>query len=385
MEISGILMLAIALFALAVRLVAFGLALPRLRRNPSRPNHTAPPAKTPRITLLRPLKGLEYRLDETLGSSLTQDWPDYQVLFCVDDANDPAVETVRRLIAGHPGVEARILTGRETVGHNPKINNLMKGWHAADGEYVVMADSNIILPPDYLRQLFARWDKDVGLVSSPAVGVDPGNFGGALECAFLNGHQAAWQIAADQLGIGFAQGKSLFWNRAFLDAAGGPAVLGNDIAEDAASTKLVRRAGLRVRLARRPFPQPVGRRGVRAVWKRQLRWSIIRRVDFPLLFVAEPLTSAALPTVLFALGAMALGLSQWFTLLFVALWYGAEMGLTRAAGWPSGAQAFAAGLLRDAMAPALWALAWTRSSFDWQGNAVGAPTDSAAPQPKDPR
>ena len=365
----AIVMLSTALVLMAVHLVSLALTLPRLRAGAQ--VHPAPP-DAPRITLLRPFKGLEYRLEETLGASLMLDYPDYQVLFCVDDEDDPAVPLVRRLIAAHPDVDGKLLIGRDPVSHNPKINNLMKGWRAADGAYVAMADSNIILPPDYLSQLLSRWDAGTGLVTSPAAGVDPAGFGAALECAFLNGYQARWQVAADQLGLGYAQGKTLFWKRAFLDAAGGPAVLGDAIAEDAASTRLVRAAGLKVRLAHRPFAQPVGRRSVATVWKRQLRWAIIRRVTFPGLFLAEPLTSAAVPLLLFALGAVAGGLPASLIITFAALWYGAEWRLLRIAGWPAGAEIIAASLMRDAMIPLLWGVAWTRRSFDWQGNAVGA-------------
>ncbi|MEC3863103.1 ceramide glucosyltransferase [Mesobacterium sp. TK19101] len=355
---------------LLVHLISIGLALPRLKK--SRPD-CPPPVAAPRVTVLRPFKGLEYRLEETLGSSLTLDYPDYQVFFCVDDANDPAVPLVRRLIDAHPDVEAKLLIGRDTGGRNPKINNLMKGWRAADGAYVAMADSNIILPPDYLSQLVSRWDDTTGLVSSPAAGIDPRNFGGAVECAFLNGYQARWQAAADQLGMGYAQGKTLFWNRDFLDQRGGPQALGDAIAEDAASTILVRGAGLRVRLTRAPFDQPIGARRFATIWKRQVRWAIIRRVAFPGLFLGEPLTSAALPLLLFLFGIAALGMSLWLGLLFAALWYGAEWGLTRVAGWPLSLEIIAASLCRDAMIPLLWGIAWTRSSFDWKGNTVGAP------------
>lgn len=369
MSILAMALLAVSLALLGLHLATIALAGPRLRVGAQ----VFPvPQSPPRITLLRPFKGLEYRLEETLGSSLTLDYPDYQVLFCVDAEDDPAVPLVRALIAAHPEADARLLIGRDPVSRNPKINNLMKGWREADGDYVDMADSNILLPPDYLSQLISRWDAHTGLVTSPAAGVDPQGFGAALECAFLNGYQARWQTAADQLGLGYAQGKTLFWKRSFLEAAGGPAVIGDAIAEDAAATKLVRGAGLKVQLARRPFAQPVGHRAVSSVWQRQLRWAIIRRVAFPGLFIAEPLTSAAVPLALFALGAVAGGVPLSLIVAYPALWYGAEWRLVRGAGWPAGREIVAASLLRDVMIPALWAVAWTRSSFDWQGNAVGA-------------
>lgn len=370
MAAFAILMLSVSLALLAFHLASLALALPRLRGGL---RARSVPQDAPRISLLRPLKGLEYRLEETLGSSFALDYPDHQVLFCVDDAEDPAVPLVRRLIAEHPEVDAKLLVGRDTVSRNPKINNLMKGWRAAEGDYVAMADSNIILPPDYLSQLLLRWDAHTGLVTSPAAGVDPQGFGAALECAFLNGYQARWQTAADQVGLGYAQGKTLFWKRDFLEAAGGPGPLGDSIAEDAASTKLVRSAGLKIHLARRPFLQPVGRRTVATVWKRQLRWAIIRRVAFPGLFLAEPLSTAIVPLLLFALGVAAGGLPAWLVIAYPALWYGAEWLLVRLAGWPAGAEIIAASALRDAMILVLWLLAWTRSSFDWQGNSIGAP------------
>jgi ceramide glucosyltransferase len=373
LEILAALFLVSSIALLVVHLSSIALSLPRLG---GRQKAVPAPLDAPRITLLRPFKGLEYRQQETLGSSLTLDYPDYQVLFCVDDADDPAVPLVRQLIADHPDAEARLLIGRDPVSRNPKLNNLMKGWRAADGDFVAMADSNIILPPDYLSQLIARWDARTGLVSSPAAGIDPQDFGGALECVFLNGYQARWQIAADLVADGYAQGKTLFWRRRFLDDMGGPAVLGNSIAEDAAATRLVRAAGLKVRLALRPFAQPVGRRMVATVWRRQLRWAIIRRMSFPGLFLAEPLTGAVLPLALFVAGTAISGLSWWLVLAFGSLWYGAEWVLSRAADWPMGAQIVAASLLRDAMIPALWAMAWTRSSFDWQGNAVAIQEDN---------
>jgi len=369
MALFVILTLSASCVLLVVHLASLVLIVPRLRQSGQL---IAPPLDAPRITLLRPFTGLEYRLDETLGSSFMLDYPNYQVLFCVDDAEDPAVPYVRQLIAKHPHIDAQLLIGSDSVSHNPKINNLMKGWRAADGIYVAMADSNIVLPRDYLSQMLGRWDAQTGLVSSPAAGVDPQGFGGALECAFLNGYQARWQIAGDQVGLGYAQGKTLFWNRAFLETAGGPAVLGHSIAEDAQSTKLVRAAGLKVRLTRQPFAQPVGARRVATVWNRQLRWAIIRRVAFPGLFLGEPLTSGAVPLLLFAAGAVASDLPLALIFGYVALWYGAEWALTLLAGWPAGIRIVAASLLRDAMIPVLWALAWTRNSFDWQGHEVGA-------------
>ena len=69
------------------------------------------------------------------------------------------------------------------------------------------------------------------------------------------------------------------------------------MAEDLAATRLVRAAGLKVRLVRRPFAQPLGARRLGEVWRRQLRWSRVRRMGFPGYFAAEILTGAFLPLI----------------------------------------------------------------------------------------
>jgi ceramide glucosyltransferase len=187
-------------------------------------------------------------------------------LFCVASPDDPAAALVRGLIAARPGAEAQLLAGDDRIGTNPKLNNLAQGWAAATGDLVVMADANLLLPRDYLWRLLAV--QGPGLVSCPPVGIRAEGVWSALECAFLNSNQARLQLAADSPGLGFAQGKTVLWDRAFLNARGGPAPLGDRLAEDVAATRLVRAAGLRVALPVQPFAQPIGQRSLRQVWNR---------------------------------------------------------------------------------------------------------------------
>ncbi len=58
---------------------------------------------------------------------------------------------------------------------------------------------------------------------------------------------------------------------------------------------MIRNGGLKVRLVHEPFPQPLGSRNMRAVWKRQLRWARLRSRLLPALFLPEIFTGAALP------------------------------------------------------------------------------------------
>lgn len=324
------------------------------------------------ITLLRPVCGLENNLHETLRSGLTLHGLPHEVIFCVARVEDPVVPLVRALIAAHPQVSARLLIGDDRISANPKLNNLAKGWQAARYDHIAMVDSNLLLPPDFLLQLSGAIEPGIGLVTSPPAGIRPQDFWGALECGFLNSYQARWQLAADQLGLGFAQGKVLFWPRALLEGAGGLAAMGRDMAEDVAATKITRAAGQRVKLVPRPFAQPLGPRQPGTVWQRQLRWAKVRRMGFPGLFALEPLTGALAPLAI-SLGLCAAGVLPLAAPLGLwALWYGAEAVLAWRAGWPAGPRDLAAWHLRDALIPALWLGALVSRSFEWHGTVMHA-------------
>ncbi|MCJ2120455.1 ceramide glucosyltransferase [Methylobacterium sp. J-001] len=326
------------------------------------------PAGAP-VSLVRPLHGIEAFSDEMLARSFALAYPAYELIFCVADPDDPIVPRVQSLIADHPQVPARLILGDERVSDNPKLNNCLRGWRAAAHDWVVLADSNVAMPPDYLQRLQAAWRDETGLVCSTPAGARPGSFMAEVECAFLNTLQARWQYAAEAFGLGFAQGKSMLWHKPFLEARGGLQALASEIAEDAAATKLVRAAGKRVHLVASPFEQPLGSRGFREVWARQLRWARLRRVTFPLFFAPEIGSGVLLPALLLALwSGSPVGFAG--AAVLAALCYAAEYRLAIRAGWHRAPRMLAAFLVRDALIPAIWLGAWVRSAIVWRGNAM---------------
>lgn len=344
--------------------IAAGLVIGRRPREKGIEGH-------PGVSVLRPLCGLENNLEETLRTTFGSRYEGpIQIVFCVQHDDDPAVPLARRLIAEHPQANAQLLVGDERVSGNPKLNNLIKGWAAAHHDFVLMVDSNVLLPSDYVERLLECWTPGTGLVTSPPAGLRPDNFWGRLECAFLNTYEGRWQLAAEAFGNGFAQGKVLFWRRDMLEAAGGLAMLGRDMAEDVASTKLVRRAGLKVRLIRELWPQPVGSRSASEVWQRQLRWARVRRLGFPAYFVAEILTGVALPL----LAVLALTVNETLPsiapLVLLGVWFGTEWLLARLAGWPASLADLGCFVLRDLLLPALWLASWLGRGFEWRGNTM---------------
>jgi ceramide glucosyltransferase len=326
---------------------------------------------TPPISIVQPHRGIETFSRETLQSIFRLDYPAYEILFCVASETDPIVPLLREYIAAHPAQPARILTGDHAISGNPKLNNCVKGWKAAAHEWVVLADSNVLMPPDYLTRLLARWQDDSGLVCSPPIGARPDGFAAHLECAFLNTYQARWQYAAEAAGFGFAQGKTMLWRKPFLDQAGGIEGLGAEIAEDAAATKVVRGAGLNIHLVDRPFPQPLGLRSLAEVWKRQVRWARLRRATFAPYFLPELFTTSLVAIGGAAYAAPAWGLSAPGAAVMTALlWYAVEAALARAAGWPLGRWTLPAWIARDLLLPWLWVEGLASDRFEWKGAAL---------------
>ncbi len=256
-------------------------------------------------------------------------------------------------MAAHPGVPSRLIIGDERISDNPKLNNCVRGWDAARHAWVVLADSNVLMPPDYLQRLHARPGAPTPASSARPPSRPAGRAGGGGGMR-LPEHpsRARWQYAGEALGLGFAQGKSMLWHKPFLEARGGIRALAAEIAEDAAATQ-ARARGRRPGAPRGPaLRPPLGRRTLNEVWSRQLRWARLRRVTFPLFFAPEIGSGPLLPFALALAAApsptLAAGLAG-----LAALWYGAELALAARAGWYRRPRLLLAFLIRDALIPAL--------------------------------
>jgi ceramide glucosyltransferase len=337
----------------------------------SRPRNLAISDPAPPVSIVRPLSGIEAFSEETLRSAFGLDYPNYEIIFCVQRGNDPVVVLAERMIAEHPHVPARLLIGEDPISANPKLNNCVKGWNAAQHEWIVLTDSNVLLPKDYIQSLLAAWDEETGMVISMPIGSRPQGFWAEVECAVLNNFEARWMFAGELLGIGFAQGKNMLWRRELLEKAGGIAALAAELAEDAAGGKIVNAAGLKIRFVDMPFEQPLGPRKALEIWSRQVRWARLRRVTFPGFFAPEPIAGAFVPFLLLGIYAYACGWNPIpFVGAFAALMYAAEIVLAWRAGWFFNWASPIAYLVRDLGFPAMWTTALLFDDFTWHGKSM---------------
>nr|XP_013795602.1 PREDICTED: ceramide glucosyltransferase isoform X1 [Apteryx mantelli mantelli] len=138
-------------------------------------------SKPPGVSLLKPLKGVDPNLINNLETFFELDYPKYEVLFCVQDHDDPAIEVCKKLLGKYPNVDARLFIGGKKVGINPKINNLMPGYEAAKYDLIWICDSGIRVIPDTLTDMANQMTEKVGLVHGLPYVADRQGFAATLE------------------------------------------------------------------------------------------------------------------------------------------------------------------------------------------------------------
>ncbi|PVG00203.1 hypothetical protein CPB86DRAFT_813258 [Serendipita vermifera] len=194
---------------------------------PRSPLASAPPDAVEGVSILRPLKGLDPNMYESLETSFTQLYPKFEIIFAVADPDDPSLKIARELIEKYPHVDARITIGEQIVGVNPKINNLMEAFGTAKYDILWVIDSNAQVVPDTLARsvdslTYIRPSKPrVGLVHHVPYAVASAHnstIGTQLERAFLNTNHAKMYIALNTVAVeSCVMGKSNLYRRSDVE------------------------------------------------------------------------------------------------------------------------------------------------------------------------
>lgn len=299
---------AAALLGLAV-LAAQSVAL---RRHLGRPPAT--PGATPPVSILKPLCGLDDRLEENLASFAALAYPEYEVLLGLRSADDPALGPARQAARRWPG-RIRIVFQRGDPGHNPKVNQLVTLARAARHDLLVVSDSNVRVDPGYLAGIAAALeDEAVGLVTHPIVGIGERRLGSVLDHLHLAGAIAPGVVGAKRLvGRDIVVGKSMALRRRDLDALGGFEAVKDVLAEDYVMGLMITRdLGKRVVVAGTPIHNVSERRSLADFAARYRRWSVLQRQAVgPVAYCAQALLNPVLLAAVAAAGArtpLALGL-----------------------------------------------------------------------------
>jgi ceramide glucosyltransferase len=324
----AILLLAIA--PLAYYVVATVAALRFFRPERSR----VLPEFTPPVSLLKPVRGLDFGSRENFESFCTQDYPQYEILFCVNDESDKAVPLIRQLMAKYPQRRIRLLSGAAQLGSNRKVNNLVLLAKEAQHEILVQSDGDVRVGPNYLREAVAPFcDPSVGVASCFYRGIAETNLWAELEAISSSSDFLAGALVADWMeGVTFALGASVTTTKTWLAKIGGYEALATLLADDYEIGNRVHHAGGKVLLCREPVWTMYPGNTVRGFWEHQVRWARTIRLVRPGSFVGLLLTHGLPWTLLAAAVAPAawIGgayLAAYVVLRFVMAWVAGVWGI----------------------------------------------------------
>ncbi len=207
---------------------------------------------TPPVSILKPLRGSDPHIYECFRSHCLQDYPQYEIIFGVDDPRDPVVADVQRLQAEFPAVAIQLVVCGRRLGANTKVSNLIQMQQAARHPHLLVNDSDIHVPKDYLRRVMEHFRQaKVGLVTCFYRGLAGHTLGSRLEALGISGEFMGGVLAARQIerGMHFALGSTLAVSRQALADIGGFAGLLDYLADDFELGYRVARAGYDVVLA----------------------------------------------------------------------------------------------------------------------------------------
>jgi ceramide glucosyltransferase len=325
---------------------------------------------TPPISILKPIYGLDRETYRNYASLCAQDYPDYEILFCVSDELDPAIPVIAKLASDFPERRINLLIGSEPLGVSDKVNKLCRMVREARHEILAVSDSDVRVEPEYLRAIAAPFrDPAVGAVTCLYRGLTDGSLAANLEAIgnstdFTAGVLVAWLFAP----VSFTLGATMATTKERLAEIGGFESLVDHFSDDYELGNRIAARGHRVELSTFPVSIVYPQQTLADAFRHQLRWNVSIRFSRPAGHLGLIFTQALPLTVLAAIfapsAAWAINLLVGYLLLRgISAWVVGEYGM-RDAGVRRHMELLP---LRDAFAFIVWVASFFPQRIHWRG------------------
>jgi ceramide glucosyltransferase len=319
----------------------------------------------PAVTILKPLCGAEPETYTCLRSFCEQAYPQFEIVFGICDADDPALGVVSRLQREFPQLELAVAVDRSQHGSSRKVSNLINMLALARHDYLVVSDSDVRVDRDYLANIVAPLlDNGVGIVTCAYRGRPRRGLWPLLGAMFIN----EWflpsvRVAAMAGSRAFAFGATIALRRSVLECIGGFTAIANQLADDYRLGELTRRLGLRTVLSEVVVDTWVAEGSFVELARHELRWlrtiRALRPSAYCFCFITFGIPVAALGALLAGGAAPAVGMLGVTTLTRFML-----HGTLRRAG--SGMWQIAVVPIRDALSLGLWLWSFSTRRVHWR-------------------
>jgi ceramide glucosyltransferase len=328
------------------------------------------PAFTPPVSLLKPVRGVDFASYENFASFCVQNYPDYEILFCVNEMTDVAVPVIEQVMKDFPKCRLRILSNAPQVGSNRKVNNLALLTHEAEYEILLQTDGDVRVGPNYVREMVAPFaDPSVGVTSCFYRAVAQNSFWAELEAVGTASDFFAGALVAEwKEGITFALGASVATTRSWLGKIGGYEALADLLADDYELGNRIHKAGGKVLLCREPVWTMYPAQGAKGFWDHQVRWSRTVRLCRPASFFGLLFTHGLPWSLLASLVAPTVSIVVAYLLAYLVL----RFAMAWVVGiWGVGDEVLRRRLwlvhVRDLLNFGVWLAGFTSSRVTWGG------------------
>jgi len=338
---------------------------------------------TPPVSLLKPVRGADFATYENFASFCRQEYPDYEILFAVNDAEDAAIPVIRRLMAEFPSRQVRLLVGAENLGANRKVNKLARLSREAQYEILALTDGDVRVGPDYLREVVAPFaDDSIGAVTSFYRGIVEKGLAANLEAIGATSDFFPGVLMAEWTeGVKFALGASIVTTKRWLAKIGGFASIGGMLSDDYELGLRIAKAGGRVLLSPEAVWTVYPAQTAKSFWDHQVRWARTVRLCRPLSYFGLVFT-LGLPWVLLA---AIVAPKPWIAGAYLL----AYLVLRHAMAWTAGVWGVRDEVLkhkiwlvplRDAIHFAVWLAAFVSNRIIWGGEKFAIRKGRMVPQ-----
>lgn len=337
----------------------------RVRRSVSASSEFTPP-----VSILKPIYGLDRETYENYASFCLQDYPDYEILFCVGDTQDPAVPVIQKLIEDFPDRAIRLLVGSDTLGVSDKVNKLCRMSREAKHDVLIVSDSDVRVDAEYLRAVAAPFQEaKIGAVTCLYRGLTDGSLAADLEAVgnstdFAAGVLVAWLFSQ----VNFTLGATMAVRKNALAEIGGFESLVDYFSDDYELGNRIAGQGYRVELIPHPVAIVYPQQTLQDSFRHQLRWNLSIRFSRPAGHLGLIFTQGSPLAILGAICAPSVGWSVAVLAAYIVL--------RRASAWMIGVKGMKDAnlrnkmellLLRDIFAFVVWVASFFPQRIFWRG------------------
>jgi ceramide glucosyltransferase len=326
------------------------------------------PASFPPVSIVKPLHGAHDGLAEALQRFCDQDYPgEVQILFGVQDANDPAIAVVEQLRADRPEADICLVVDPRLYGANRKASNLINIAARARHGLLILSDADIRVEADYLRQVVGAMSAPgVGAVSCLYVGEAGRGLWARLAAMAIDYHFLPGAVVGKALGLAHpCFGSTIAISTDVLAEIGGFAAIADHLADDYEIGRAVRARGYRIAIPPMTVSHYCGEASSGELLGHELRWGrTVRQID-PAGYAGSLITY---PAPLAMIAAALTGFPGWsLALLSVTLASRALLKVCVDLGAGSRAGPWWLMPLRDVLSFGVFIASFAVNTIGWQG------------------